>query len=58
MFSPFKSKVLYRVPNHYITVFGVFQDLRGNEVKYSADAECEIISLWEIVKYLTPFDVK
>ena len=28
------------------------------KVKYSADAECEIISLWEIVKYLTSFDVK
>ena len=30
---------------YYITVFGVFQDTRGKEVKYSADAECEIISL-------------
>ena len=27
-------------------------------MKYSAYAECEIISLWEIVKYLTSFDVK
>ena len=36
---------------YYITVFGIFQDPRGKEVKYSADAECEIISLrklWNI----------
>ena len=28
---------------YYSTVFGVLQDLRGEEVKYSALAECEII---------------
>ena len=36
---------------YYSTVFGVLQDTRGKEVKYSADAEREIISLrklWNI----------
>ena len=56
MKSKFRIKLKFQF--HYNTDFGVFQDTRGKEEKYSADAECEIISLWEIVKYLTPFDVK
>ena len=40
--------------------FWVYYSIIGGicKVKYSACAECEIISLWEIVKYLTSFDVK
>ena len=36
---------------YYSIVYSVFQDMRRKEVKYSADAECEIISLrklWNI----------
>ena len=43
---------LHRLSDFIIAhFFGVFQDARGKEVKYSADAECEIISLrklWNI----------